>query len=86
MKTHPDGIYHDLPEAEYRADTAYSYSRVKKADPTMADYRYAMDNPKPPTKYMVIGTLVDRMALEDLAENTGLFNGFAIKPEGRARN
>jgi hypothetical protein len=83
---HPDGIYHNLPEAEYRADSAYSYSQVKKADPTMVDYRYAMDNPEPANKWMGVGTLVDRIVLENKNDKPELFEGFAIKPPGRAPN
>ena len=65
--THPDGIYHNLPESEYREDPAYSYSQVKKAATTLEDYRYAMDNPETASKWMGVGTLIGRMVLEGLS-------------------
>lgn len=75
----PDGIYHDMPESVYRADPALSYSRIKLATRTLAEYRYAVDNPKPPTNAMIVGTLTDRLVF-----GFDLMEGCEIKPEPRA--
>lgn len=76
----PDGIYYGLSEREYRADPAYSYSRVKLAVGTMAEYKQAVDNPKPPTEAMIVGTLIDSLVFGELAGEC------VVKPEPRAPN
>lgn len=76
----PDGIHYDLPESVYRADPAYSYSRVKLGVGTMAEYKHAMDNPTPPTDAMVTGTLIDQLVFD------GRFTNIEIKPTPRAPN
>jgi hypothetical protein len=75
-----DGIHYDIPESVYRADPAYSYSRVKLAAGTMAEYRYAMEHPKPVTDAMVTGTLIDQLVTD------GRFTNIEIKPSPRAPN
>lgn len=60
----PDGIHYDIPDSVYRADPAYSYSRVKLGVGTMAEYKYALENPKEPTDEMIIGTLVDQLVFD----------------------
>lgn len=81
----PDGIHANLPESEYRKDGAFSYSSVKQAQPTMANYKAWMDDPDKSisTSYMDIGTLIGRMVLEP---NRPAMDGFAIKPRPRAPN
>lgn len=79
----PNGIYFNLPDKEYRAIKAYSYSQVKRMLPTAKDYKWSLDNPKPPSVDMNIGTLINRMVLEP--ERYSL-DGFATKPKPRAPN
>lgn len=74
----PDGIHYGLSEREYRADPAYSYSRVKLAVGTMAEYKQAVDNPPEPTDAMITGTLIDQIVFN------GVLEGVEIKPEPRA--
>lgn len=76
----PDGIHYGIPESVYRADPAYSYSRVKLATGTMAEYREAMLNPKPPSEAMIVGTLIDSLMFGSLAGEC------VLKPEPRAPN
>ena len=74
----PDGIHYGIPESVYRADPAYSYSSVKLATGTMAEYREAMLNPKPPTEAMIVGTLIDQVVFDMQYTN------IEIKPGKRA--
>lgn len=76
-------IYFNLPEAEYRAIKAHSYSSVVKMLPTPADYKWWKDHPEPPTFAMGVGTLIGRMVLEPERPS---MDGFAVKPEPRAPN
>jgi hypothetical protein len=80
----PAGIHFDIPESVYHADPAWSYSRVKKAQPTMAHYKAWKDETKRTgTSYMDIGTLIGRLVLEP---DRPAMDGFAIKPKPRAPN
>ncbi len=75
------GIYFNLPDKEYRAIKAYSYSQVKRMLPTAKDYKWSVENPTQPSDDMNIGTLINRMVLEPLRDP---LEGFAVKPEPRA--
>lgn len=74
-------VVFDMPDKEYRAFKAYSYSQVKQMLPTPKDYKYLLDNPKPQTAAMAIGRVTNSLILEP---DKDPLEGFEIKPEPRA--
>jgi len=74
-------VVFDMPEKEYRAYPAYSYSQVKQMLPTAKDYKWLKDHPKPQSAEMAIGRVVNSLVLEP---NKDPLEGFEIKPEPRA--
>lgn len=53
----------EMSDAEYRKAPGYNYSSVKNALKSAAHYREAMDNPRPATAAMFMGTCLDSLAL-----------------------
>ncbi|WP_328856856.1 PD-(D/E)XK nuclease-like domain-containing protein [Williamsia herbipolensis] len=61
--TFAPGVYLDVDEPDYFADPALSNSGAKSLLTSPAVYRDQVDNPKPPTKSMELGTVVHTLVL-----------------------
>lgn len=75
----------EMPDAEYRKAPGYNYSSVKHALKSAAHYREAMDNPRPATAAMFMGTCLDSLALHRCLCWTESQDGIAHNtPSGKA--
>lgn len=73
------GIYHGIPQADYRAHPAVSHSQLRKLRRTAAHYQHEISQPPEPSKpEQLIGTFTHHLLLEPERE----FPGIAIKPKG----
>jgi len=59
-----DGLYPDLPAADYHADDALGSSSIKDADEGPARFRFRQLQPKKATDAMALGSLAHAMILE----------------------
>jgi len=71
------GIYHGIPFEEYKKIDAFNYSKIRWILKSPKHFKYHLENPEPPSDAMVLGQLVDCLAL-----SPGEFSSkFAVLPE-----
>lgn len=83
-QTEFEGFYHGMPFEVYAAVPALNGSKILEMRRSPMQYKHALDNPKPETEAMFLGTVTHRMVLEP--EKVGEIAVWGTEPTQKVRN